>query len=152
MSSINGNLRIRVPRSAFDFISRCDIRPSALNSEQFQWRVRSADERKSAAGVFVALSRDESGAVTFTPLAGRTQVGRALRELKKRPPPVLGERAFYSRNAIHSSESSASLVRAVFLKAVAERTFFSPGYGRINPVASYQSRWLTMSGFSASGV
>src|SRR5215472_19349566 len=64
---------------------------------------------------------------------------------------MVGERAFYRGNAIYRSSSSA-LVFATFLKALAERTFFSPGYGRVNPVASYQSRWLTVFASSESGV
>ncbi len=50
------------------------------------------------------------------------------------------------------SPSASPLGAGRWMKSLAGRTFFSPGNGTLNPVASYQSKWLTVLGSRESGV
>jgi hypothetical protein len=59
-------------------------------------RSSSSGIRKSTGDVCFALARDEPGAVTFTPVVGRVEVGEdgGLKLKQKTLSPVIGERVF----------------------------------------------------------
>src|SRR5208337_4577238 len=82
----------------------------------------------------------------------QTQLTNMPGTQKKALSPVLGERALELLRNISQSSTSTLAAVAVWLKSLAGRTDFSPGKGTLNPVASYQSKWLTRSGFRESGM
>src|SRR5580692_2562925 len=83
----------------------------------------------------------------------RVRVVKILRLMNKKAlsPSNRGEGHLQS-TVFYLSSSSSSVTGAARLNSLAGRTVFSPGKGRVNPVASYQVRWLAVSTSSESGL